>query len=392
LFFAGNIVLFFYRWGSFFFQSGEPILVTPGGVVLSVPLAALGQIVKTASWGALLFAEHRAFLRMRELYADNVAANVIGGQAIKDALGPDQELTVGFFSRTFLRIFAAHPPVAWRKAVVDDPMQLIDPVPLRLGATGYLIGLLISTVEGIRDIPDVGDGGMSSLLTAAFTTVAGAAVIGFFSLLILFPFVAVVSTILRSASWLVLKDGDSPANIGKILCGAIMLSIGVAVGINVNPTTLQSLVQRGGQVAAVVPDNMDLSLAATVGCAVFVGAVAFFGVTRRLLKSPKATPPSIVTWLSIGITQYLSISYLILMVFAFSDAQVARRGDTYPLMAVEFAIAVMWCLVAYLIARRTISLKPQSTADFAPWIFGEQIEGPTGVADEKTAQRIPVLQ
>jgi Zn-dependent protease with chaperone function len=331
-------------------------------------LIGVAKLFKTAFWAGILLTEHRSFLRVRELYADNVAAAAVGSEAIKNALGQKPlEPQALIWRRAYRTLFAAHPQLPWRKAVVENPLWLYEPVPARSALIGYSIGLLVFTILIIRDLPALGGAKtMDAVIKAMFTTVEGVMTNIFMTILVFAPILALGSLILRTSIWVLLNNHDFKASVKSVIKTTLSLSIGILLGISLNPITIERFVMYRENI---LPDFLTLVLSVGTAIYMLIVVVVYSLIMRRLFTSQQDTSPSRVMWIMLSLTLYVSSAYLLSATLAIFDPDVAARGDTVSLGSALLGITAIWWLVGYLLARRTISPKPQPATSIAPWVW-----------------------
>jgi hypothetical protein len=333
-----------------------------------VALLGLARICKTVFWVVILVAEHRAFLRVRELYADSFAAMAIGPQAIENTVGErSAHIPQSFWRSAREFLFSSHPALAWRRAVIRNPLRLFEPRPARMAAVGYVIGLLLTAGLDIKT-PDI-PGTFDVVMIAVFTTIEGAASFLFITTFLLAPMLAIGTLILLSASWASLSELSVLERAYRIAQGFICLGLGVLLGLSLNPIYLQSFADSAGEVRMILPDVADLTASSVITLIIFIEVVVYAGVIRRLLHSRRPRPPSRAVWILIGVTMFASAQELITLVVSFLDPP-PDLNKAATLRGWFAGYTVIFWLFAYLLARRTISPQPQGTKTIAPWMYG----------------------
>jgi hypothetical protein len=255
---------------------------------------------------------------------------------------------------------------------VDDPVLIYEPTPARFGWMGYVIGLMHVIAWAIRDLPDVGQGSMESMLRFLFTTGSGLGLFLFLILLFGSAIIALGSLIFRTSCWIRLVDLPVRDKIRRLSQSAFALGIGLFLGLYLNPFSVM-LIVNGASASVITSDIGKLHAGLFVLAQILAALIISIPLVGRLLTSPRSAAPGLITWVAIAFVLYFTVSYGSLAFLALFDSDVARRGDSVrtPLLMLSLGFA-FWSL-GYLFARGTLTLGRVPATSIAPWVMRSQI-------------------
>ncbi|MGY3474709.1 M48 family metalloprotease [Bradyrhizobium ottawaense] len=322
--------------------------------------------LKSCVWAILLFAEHRSFLRVRELYADSTSAATIGAPSMLEALG--REKRVHSLSS---RLFAAHPSIVSRRAAVEAPVTIIAPSLWGVFFLGYVIGLTLAEIRTLRlegfvsaalidASPPSNFLEMSQLVYSSPKMLALSIVLS----LIMFPIaIALGSVMFRCAGVISLGNIRTRSALFHVFAIWLAIALGCCLGTRVNPAIIDLIWNPGAvtEVAKLMASDLVLT---TIGASIIpLGITACGLLLYRLFRTPHVMAPSKFVWFAMGACLIAFFYYF------FAGVAVYFSGAPPSVVLIFEGLAVMFFVCSYLIARRTISLRPAPTAPLAPWLF-----------------------
>jgi Zn-dependent protease with chaperone function len=331
----------------------------------------VASLVNIVVWTAGLILQHRALLRSRELYADNIAARYVSAEALAQSLAApvDQDRR----GASLRGVFSNHPAPVWRHQAAFNPLLLLQPTLFAALNYGFLVAFLFEAANPLKPLLNKIAGidpaqnlTLRDVIAAPGTMVATAVLM----LAVLPAIVALIGFVFRSAGWLYLSPQNRLEKFRILLGRVIALTVGAYIGATLNPLAVVSFWYAPHRLL----QSVNL-IEATLFGAIYAGGVGVFGlVILRLISSPRKKPPSRLIWTVLGLFFFVIVN--IAFTTGFMSLEMFRSELDYRLpVALALEMTVFW-LLAYWIARGTWSFRFQSLKYRPPWLY-ERMPQPT---------------
>lgn len=316
---------------------------------------------KVLIFSMLLFFLYKAFLRAREIYADNTAAQYAGGEAMLVALGPPQ-LQLQPQAIALLRsLFSAHPDAIERCSAIKNPALALKPTFMQTVWLAIAVSLAITTFNNL-DFTEVEKLlGVEDVLYKMISTRDGVLISLFFTILIIPSIVAISSHSFRSIAWLSVSDVGILRSITFIAINSMLLFIFLVVGFTLYNYAAALYFNFG-----IIDDKSIFGAIVVVVFMITVSAL-YFPIYRRIIRSKIPNPPSIFVWVALVVLFFQIMNWSIIIVLT----KIGYDGGAYreaPVLVFVLLLLSAYFL-SYLVARRSLSLKPISTDSLAPWLY-----------------------
>ncbi|MDO6967122.1 M48 family metalloprotease [Rhizobium alvei] len=344
------------------------ILAAWSGYFKEIVIFRLGDVLKPLLLASILFAYHQSFLRLREYYADQVAAAFSGDLAAKAAIGPEP-LSPSVRKNLSLPL-DAHPTNSRRIFAIDSPATLFRPSVIDLLLFGCVMGLMTSTFEtipvgenfsGTRNIEEVAatlsNAGVTLYIFALFALSVG-----------LVPVYALASLGMQLATFAFFSSESIPKRIVSASLYTCVFFLFSLIGCVLNPTSIDQFFKYQIDVSYLVPSDYEINVSLVYMYFLSSFVIFYFLLLRRFTTSQKITPPGKIFYFSIGVIIYFAANYLLCSaLFLFLEKFNISVGRT--LSAVCFAMAAIAMYIGYILSRRTLSPRFMGYGVFSPWVW-----------------------
>jgi Zn-dependent protease with chaperone function len=320
----------------------------------------LVYFLKLISWAAFLYVENKRFLRVRELYADNISVMVVGAEQVVAVFKRQREASF------IARLLSAHPNPDVRRAIVEAPIRLIEP---RLGSlffTGYIVGVAFFTLSTLRDLPSSAASSLLEFLRDVISLPNLAVMFVVISFLLIPLAIALGSVVFRFACCISLRSDNKLITWGRAVAGSLAIAVGAGVGGDVNPQRIDFILFGGWSAISLLLPRADGLLSLIIlTVIIFVGISISALYMHRFFRAERAVPPSRIAWFGLGFFVYAVLAqgfgmFLLVITTPNISAQVILLG---------LGMCLFYFLMGYLISRRTLSIAWFRNEALAPWLF-----------------------
>lgn len=337
----------------------------------TISLVFAASVLQSAGWALILIIEHRGFLRARELYADATSANIVGAESMNLALGRGTSE-----SSTALEVFAFHPKLDDRRAVIADPTKLLRPKVIGLLSVGYIVGLVLSAMTILTSVPYLAPPDFEQFVNPSFMreTLNNRPILILFAVYTALglPMAIVLGSIMfRYGSCLALNTAPALFTLCHAVVGLSVLAIGSFLGFVVNPRIFELLWRGTGGLDGYLPQTRQIATFLFLPGFMLMGAICCAPFLFRLFRGHHIKPPSKAVWLAIGVSFYLFASTSLYGVLL-----IVLGGPVLKDLPLEISVgsallilSTFYASIAYLFARRSVSLLPVQFRPVAPWLF-----------------------
>ncbi|OBZ94329.1 hypothetical protein ADU59_16760 [Pararhizobium polonicum] len=324
---------------------------------------------KTLFWVVILRIQYGAFLRVRESYADITAASIVGPQPMKGLLAGGLTSEAAKKESRSFQIFSVHPNLKERIRAVGNPLMVLRPGIFRLGWNGYMIGLGASVVESIDHIPEVDANTMEEALNSMFTDAITFFLLLFFTIIIFATILSIMSMLINLSVWFNLSDIPTFHKTRILIIGIVGFICGLELALSVNPQSIHDIVNSLGDLDAILLDSADMIVGIFFVGIAFVGWLLVSVVVWRLITSSRSNAPGRFRWVAISLLIFFALEYIFGIAGVVTDQAIVRRGDAVSTSLILLSIAFAFWFAAYLVARRSFSLRFQPASEKANWVF-----------------------
>lgn len=269
--------------------------------------------IGAVAWLALFWIENRAFVRQREFMADAEAAYRVGPAVVQDALAKSTSDDVHNLADRIKWLFRVHPSISERRTSLGRWQLAGLPKASTIFVVGAVWGLFISAANGVVNqyaqqdklldwnlgIDEDGAGLMEILFSNPGY---------FFDVILSALFVLLLAS---ATTGLAIRTGVQHRVtgttflkfIGKVLVLSAALGVGVALGVNFDPISLQNnlMTSRLDLSAFSLKFLFVVALFAVVACTSYVGG-------KFLMEGRRTSPVTGIEWLLLALFFYALVA------------------------------------------------------------------------------------
>jgi len=326
----------------------------------------------------VLFIEHRAFLRLRELLADAQAARWTSELDLVETLSQRTRERDSDRFGLFYKPFDAHPPVRDRIHAIATPEDIGIPKATWHLGLGYIIGMMLAflskiivlALAGFEDLSTALGESYFNFLAAMVTSGSWSTIVSFLlsSLITYVVFISVSSAIIRQAIDAIIKRRYI-GSAGRWLSNGFCLAVGIIAGSYMNPFAFAFT--NNGMFSS--PVFAGASVAALTFVAIFAFYVAALilalPLVRWILSGVRKRPVTGFEWASMFFLFAYAIAQTGLTLATYLSPQVAAFMGGPKGLITPVAWSIFWwtmVLGAGILARGGAI---KSSRTLSPWLY-----------------------